>query len=124
MENGCRLRCPKYGSCRKHSAAEKGSLSLTHKKNTEANTKVYDLNQKTMHALSNVAFVYARFVGAGADLEVDTSEGDLRRADMSTALEGLADVQQDQERLKEEQKHTRDRLDTAFIELPRPSRYS
>ena len=28
--------------------SRKGSLSATVKKNTEANTKVYDLNQKTM----------------------------------------------------------------------------
>ena len=63
----CRLRRPKCGSCRKRSAAEKGSLCQTHKKNTEANTKVYDLNQKTMQALSNLALVYARFEGTGAD---------------------------------------------------------
>ena len=44
-------------------------------------------------------------------------EGELLHADMRTAMEGLADVQQHQEHLEEEQKHTRDRLDTAFIEL-------
>ena len=33
----------------------KGNLSSTHKKNTEANTKVYDLDQKTMQALDVLA---------------------------------------------------------------------
>ena len=36
---------------------------------------------------------------------------------MRAALEGLAEVEQEQERFREEQKHTRDNLDTAFIEL-------
>ena len=31
------------------------SLSSTYKKNTEANTKVYDLNQKSMQALDVLA---------------------------------------------------------------------
>ena len=56
-------------------SSRKGSLSQTYKKNTEANRKVYDLNQKTMQALSNLALVYARFEEAGVDLEVETSEG-------------------------------------------------
>ena len=33
--------------------------------NSEANTKVYDLNQKTMQALGNLAVVYATFEEAG-----------------------------------------------------------
>ena len=32
----------------------KGSLSSTYKKNTGANTKAYDLNQKTMQALDTL----------------------------------------------------------------------
>ena len=98
-------------------SSRKGSVSQTCKKNTQANTKVYDFNQKTMQALSGLALVYARFEEAGADVEVETSEGDLLYADMRTALEGLADVQQEQERLKVEQKNTRDSLRTASIEL-------
>ena len=98
-------------------SSRKGSLSQTNKRNIEANTKVYDLNQKALQALSNLALVYASFEEAGADLEVEASEGDQLHADMRTALEGLAEVQQEQEHLKEEQKHTRDSLDTAFIEL-------
>ena len=97
--------------------SSKSSFSPTYKKNAEANTKVCELNQKTMQALSNLALVYARFEEAEADLEVDTSEGDPLHGDMRKALEGPDEVQQQQERFKEEQKHTRDSLDTAFIEL-------
>ena len=62
--------------------SRKGSLSQ------EGNTKVYDLNQKTMQALGILALVYARFE-ARADLEVGTSEGDLLHADMRTAVQDL-----------------------------------
>ena len=70
-----------------------------------------------MQALSNLALVYARFEEAGDDLEVETSEGGLLYADMRTALEGLAKVQQEQERSKNEQKNTLDSLDTACTKL-------
>ena len=45
--------------------AKKGSLSQTYKKNTEANAKVYDLNEKRMQALETLAAVYAIFEKAG-----------------------------------------------------------
>ena len=57
------------------------------------------------------------FEEEGDDLEAEASERDHLYADFRAALEGLAEVQQKQERLKEEQKHTRDSLDTSFIEL-------
>ena len=47
---------------------EKGSLSQTYKKNTEANAKVVDLNQKTMQALEFLAVVCSAFEKAGEDL--------------------------------------------------------
>ena len=48
--------------------SKKGSLSQTHKKVSEANTKVYDLNQRTMQALNT-------FEQASANLKVEFSEG-------------------------------------------------
>ena len=120
----CRLRWPRYGSCKKIFSSRTGSLSQTYKKNTEANTKVCDLSRKTMQALSNLTLVCARFEEAGADLEVETSERDLLHADIRTALEGVAEVQHEQEHLKAEQKNTRDSLDAAFYRTQQPSRSS
>ena len=47
----------------------KGSLSSTYKKNAEANTRAYDLNQKTMQALDTLA-------EGVRDLRGDHEEGD------------------------------------------------
>ena len=59
--------------------SNKGSLSKTHKTNTEANAKVYDLNQKTMKAVDTLAFLHSTFERAGKNLgEVDDSEGQRR----------------------------------------------
>ena len=44
-------------------SGRKGSLSATYKKNTETNTEVYDLSQKTMQALDRMASEDATFVG-------------------------------------------------------------
>ena len=40
-------------------SSKKGSVSQTYKTNSEANTKVYDLNHRTMQDLNNFAIVYA-----------------------------------------------------------------
>ena len=59
--------------------SNKGSLSKTNKTNTEANAKVYDLNQKTMKAVDTLAFLHSTFERAGKNLgEVDDSEGQRR----------------------------------------------
>ena len=55
----------------------------------KANTKVYDLNQRTMQALNNPAIVYATFEQAGANL---LSEGDLLFAAVRTAVEEFAEA--------------------------------
>ena len=47
-------------------SSKTGSSSQTYKNNTEAKTKVIDLNQRTMQALNTVAVVYATFEQAGA----------------------------------------------------------
>ena len=56
---------------------KKGSLNQTCKKITEANAKVYDLNQKTMQASESLAAVYAVFENAGGDLNVGTRSATL-----------------------------------------------
>ena len=55
-------------------SSKTGSPSQTYKKISEANTKVYDLNQRTTQALYNLALVYATFEQAGANLELEFSE--------------------------------------------------
>ena len=54
-------------------SSKKGKLSHTYKKNAEATTKVYDLNQRTTQAPNNLAIVCEQ---AGANLEVEISQGD------------------------------------------------
>ena len=44
---------------------------------TEANAKVYDVNQRTMQALNKLAIMHAAFEQAVANLEVEISEEDL-----------------------------------------------
>ena len=72
---------------------------------------MYDLNQRTMQALNNLTIVHATFEQAGANLEVEISEGDLLFADVRAAMEGLAEAQQHEERLQGELKSSRESLD-------------
>ena len=65
---------------------------------------MYGLNQRTMQALNDLALAFATFEQAGANLEVEFSEEDLLVADVRTAMEGLAEAQQHQERLQGELK--------------------
>ena len=88
-----------------------------YKKITEAKVKVYDLTQRTMQSLENLALVYATFEQAVTNMEVEFSEEDLLLADVRAAMRGHAEAQQHQERLQVEQKNSRDSLDTAFMEL-------
>ena len=53
-------------------SSRKGSLSATYNKNTEANTKAFDLNQKTIQALDRLAGVYATFEDAWDNGETRT----------------------------------------------------
>ena len=50
-------------------SSRKGSLNATYTKNTEANTKVYDVNQMTMQALDRLAGVYATFEDTWANVK-------------------------------------------------------
>ena len=79
----------------------KGSLSSTYKKNTEANTKVYDLNQKTMQALDALAEEYEIFEETMKKGTHETEEGDMLFA-VAYAMEELDKAQKDQDRLQDE----------------------
>ena len=78
----------------------KGSSSSTYKKNTEANTKVYDLNQKTMQSLDVLAEEYEIF------------EETMKK--VTHELEELDKAQKDQDRLQDEVEATRESMDDAF----------
>ena len=54
-----------------------GKIPWTISCNTEANTKVYDFNQRMMQALNNLALIGATFEQAVANLEVEISMGNL-----------------------------------------------
>ena len=75
-----------------------------------------DLNQKTMQAFGNLAVVYATFEVAGANLQIENSEGDTLYPDECEAKDDVAKAQQHQDRLQEELKISREKLDTAFIQ--------
>ena len=55
----------------------KESISATYKKNTEANTKVYDLNQKTMQAVDVLAEDYEISQETLKNVTYETEEGDM-----------------------------------------------
>ena len=58
------------------------------KKNSEANNRAYDLNQKkTMAALDRLAEVFKTFEDTWAFVEKESAEGDLLLADRQTLLQ-------------------------------------
>ena len=75
---------------------EKGSLSQTHKKNTEANAKIYDPSWKAMQPLETLAAVCAVFEKAGENRNVENSEGDVLHADGRAAIEEFNRAQHNQ----------------------------
>ena len=81
---------------------KKGSLSATHKKNSEANTRVYDLNQKITAALGNVAVIYKTFEEAGGNLEGESAKGETPYHNENTAMEDLVKALQQRDRLQDE----------------------
>ena len=91
-------------------SSRKGSLSATYKKNTEANTKVFDFNLKTLHALDRLAGVCATFEDTWANVENQISEGDI-------PMDELAKAQEHQARLQDELKSSRESHDMALVDL-------
>ena len=67
----------------------KGSLSATQKKNAEANTRAYDLNQKTMQALDTLAEENEAFEVTMIKVAFEHEEGDVLYAMASEVAEEL-----------------------------------
>ena len=84
----------------------KESSSSTYKKNTEANAKVYDLNQKTMQALDALAKEYEIFKETVKKVTHETEEVDLLFAAAYEAVEEFDKAQKDQDRLQDELEFT------------------
>ena len=72
---------------------KKGSLSATFEKNSEANNKVYDLNENTMWALDRLEATYLSFEGTWAKMEHEIAEGDVLFAASQEVLDELAKAQ-------------------------------
>ena len=98
-------------------SSKKGSLSATYNKNTEADTKVYDLNQKTMLALDRLADAYSTFEETWAKMEHETVEGDVLFAMSYEAMDELAKAQQCQSRCQDELDSSLQSMDAAIREL-------
>ena len=94
-----------------------GSLSATYKKNTEANTRAYDLNQKTMQALDTSAEEYEIFAETMRKVTFETEEGDMLCAVASEVGEELERVLKDQDRLHDELEFTCEDMVTASKEF-------
>ena len=78
---------------------------------------MYDLNQRTMQALNNLAIVYATFEQAGANLEVAISEEDLLHTEVRVSVDELSEAQRYQDRLHGEVKDSRESLVIAVLDV-------
>ena len=91
----------------RHLNNRKESLSATYKKNTEANTKVYDLNQKTMQAVDVLAEDYEILQETTKNVTYETEEGACE------AMEELDKAQKHQDRSQDEMEATLESMDIA-----------
>ena len=89
------------------------SLSATYKKNTEANTKVYDLNQKTMQAVDVLAEDYEILQDTMKNVTYETEEGDMLFAVPCEAMKELDKAQKRQDRSQDEMEATLESMDIA-----------
>ena len=83
-------------------------MSHTYKKNTEANAKVNDFNQKTMQALESLAFMKSAFEKAGYG---EVSE------EFHESMVEINVAQQAEEIAHEQLRKSRDRHDNDFLEM-------
>ena len=89
----------------------------TDKKNTEANTKVCDLNQTTMQALDVLAEEYGIFEETIENVTDETEEGDMLFAVAYELMEELDKAQNDQDHLQDELEATRESMGIASKEF-------
>ena len=95
----------------------KGGLSATYKKHTGANTRSYDLKQKTMQALDTLVEEYEIFEETMRKVTCETEEGDMLCAVASEVGEELERVLKDQNRLHDELEFTCEDMVTASKEF-------
>ena len=86
------------------------------KKNTGANAKVYDLNQKTMQALGSLAFAHSAFEKAGEDLKEGASYDQVSE-EFQDATEKVNEVQRVEEIAQEQLCNSRERHDADVLEM-------
>ena len=84
----------------------KGSLSATYKKNAEANTRAYDLNQKTIPALDTLAEECEVFEETMKKVTLENEEDGMLYAAASEVEDELDRALKDQDRLQNELEFT------------------
>ena len=105
--DGCRDNAKEaVGTAAPLEPRKKGGLAPTNKKNAEANTKAYDLNQKTRQALDTLAEKYEIFEETMKKVTHETEEGDMLFAVAHEVMEELDKAQKDQDRLHDEMEVT------------------
>ena len=82
--------------------SRKGSLNATYRKNTDANDKAYDLNQKSIQALDALAKEYVDFEATMANVTSEQEAGDVLHAATLEVAEELERAQKDQGRLQDD----------------------
>ena len=82
--------------------SRRGSLNATNKKNTDANDKAYDLNQKSIQALDVLAAEYVAFEATLANVTSEYEAGDVLHAAALEVAEELERTQKDQGRLQDD----------------------
>ena len=82
--------------------SRKGSLHATYRKNTEANDKAYDLNQKSLQALDALAKEYVDFEVTMANVTSEHEAGDVLHATTLEVAKELERAQKDQGCLQDE----------------------
>ena len=81
------------------STTRKGSLSANYKMNADANTRDYDVNQKTMQALDTLAEECGAFEVTMKKVAREHEEGDVLSAMATDLAEELDRAHKEQERL-------------------------
>ena len=95
----------------------KGSLSSTNKKNSEANNKVYCLNQGTVAALDPLAEVYETFEDTWDIVLQECAAGDMFIASEEDAAAKLGEAQRQQDDALEALEECRKNMDSAHREF-------
>ena len=97
--------------------SRKSSLSSTYKKNSGANNKLYDLNQRTVAALDRLAEVCETFEDTWDIVEKESAEGDMLFATEEDSIDKMEAARQHQDRTLEVFEDCRQSLDGVLGEF-------